>query len=217
MIQETGGNSRLLFINPVIYLSNMKPVLIIIVLLFSSFIPNEKTAPGNTWVVERSSSLAIDGSSNINKFTCDVHEYIKPDTLRWVPEESSGKLIFLNSILRLDLKRFDCHHKYITSDFRKMLKVDAHPNLIIKMVSVEGFSRDKDVKGVVDIELSGTKKRMEVVFHGTSYGHNLVKLEGKKAMKFSDFGLVPPRKIGGLIRINEEILVHFNLHFRKLI
>lgn len=195
----------------------MKTVFIIVVLTLCSFAPGERKAPWNTWVVERSSSLAIHGSSNINKFTCDVHEYIKPDTLRCVPDAGSGKYMFSNSTLCLDLERFDCHHKFITSDFRKMLKVNVHPNLVIRLVSLDEFTKEDDVKGVVEIELAGVSRRIDIVFHGKTFGHNLVKLEGKKAMKFSDFDLLPPRKIGGLVKINQEINVQFNLHFRKLI
>lgn len=191
----------------------MRFLLLTILICFSSF--QSRNVTGN-WVIERNSTLAIDGSSNINKFTCDIREYVKTDTLRSVSDEARKKYFFTNSLLSVDIKKFDCHHKYITSDFRKMLKADAYPNLVIRFISLEEFHHDGVVKGLVEIELAGKKKRMEVNYNSFHIGANQLRLEGIKLMKFSDFELEAPRKIGGLIKINEEIKVHFNLYFRKL-
>jgi hypothetical protein len=168
-------------------------------------------------VIERNSTLAIDGSSNINKFTCDVVEYLRSDTLKHVSDDLSRKFIFTNSHLSIDIKRFDCHQKFITADFRKMLKVDKYPDLQIHFVSLDEFQKDGTVAGVVIIELAGVRRRMDVVYNCKTIGGNQLKLEGQKLMRFADFALEPPKKIGGLIRINEEINVHFNLYFRKII
>ncbi len=98
-----------------------------------------------------------------------------------------------------------------------MLKVDQYPDLQIHFVSLDEFHKEGIVAGVVVIELAGVKRKMDVSYRCKAIGGNQLKLEGEKLMKFSDFQLVPPRKIGGLIRINEEINVHFNLFFRKII
>jgi hypothetical protein len=194
----------------------MKAYFLIVTLTLISFRPNEKVAV-NTWIVEKNSTLAIDGSSNINKFTCDIKEYLKIDTLRSVNDAQKKKFVFVNSSLSIDVKRFDCHHKFITADFRKMMKSEAYPNLRIYFVSLDEFHEAGIVKGLVDIELAGRRKRMEVVYKCAHIGGSQLRLQGDKQMNFSDFQLEPPKKIGGLIRINEEINVHFDLFFRKLI
>ncbi|HLO80883.1 MAG TPA: hypothetical protein VK166_07995 [Chitinophagaceae bacterium] len=191
----------------------MRFLLLIILICFSSF--QARNAAGS-WVIERNSTLAIDGSSNINQFTCDIREYVKSDTLKSVIDQARKKYFFSNSVLSVDLKRFDCHHKYITADFRKMLKTEEYPNLVIRFISLDEFHEQGIVKGLVDIELAGKKKRMEINYNCSHIGSNQLRLQGEKLMKFSDFELEAPRKIGGLIRINEEINVHFNLYFRKL-
>ena len=191
----------------------MRFLLFILLLCISSF---QSRNVAGSWVIERNSTLAIDGSSNINKFTCDIREYIKTDTLRSVNDQARRKFIFQNSHLSVDIKRFDCHHKYITSDFRKMLKSDHYPSLVIRFISLEEFHQDGIVKGLVDIELAGKRKRMEINYSCSHIGANQLRLQGVKLMKFSDFELEAPKKIGGLIRINEEIIVNFNLFFRKI-
>lgn len=191
----------------------MRLLLFIFLVCLSSF---QSRNVAGSWVIERNSTLAIDGSSNINKFTCDIQEYVKPDTLKAVNDQSRKRYMFNNSQLSVDIKRFDCHQKYITSDFRKMLKADDYPSLVIRFISLDDFSQDGVVKGLVDIELAGKKKRMELNYNCSHVGANQLRLQGVKKMMFSDFELVPPRKIGGLIKINEEIIVNFNLFFRKI-
>lgn len=191
----------------------MRFLLLIILICFSSF--QSSNVEGN-WVIEKNSTLAIDGSSNINKFTCDIHEYVNPDTLRSVNDQARKKYFFNNSHLTVDIKKFDCHHKYITSDFRRMLKADDYPSLVIRFISLEDFQQGGVVKGLVDIELAGRKKRLEINYNCSQIGSNQLRLQGVRQMKFTDFDLEAPKKIGGLIRINEEIVINFNLFFRKL-
>lgn len=171
----------------------------------------------NGWVIDRSSKLSIAGSSNINSFICDITEYVNPDTLHYEKDLKAKRLLFRNSSLSVDVKRFDCHQNYITGDFRKMLKADKYPAIRISFISLDEPQESGNVRGQVEIELAGQKKIMEIMYRCTYFGNNQVHLEGTKAMKFSDFNLEAPRKLAGLIRINEEINVSFQLFFRKII
>ena len=44
----------------------------------------------------------------------------------------------------------------------------------------------------------------------------LIHLRGKRMFKFSDFGLKPPTKMGGMIKVKEDIEVAFHLVLVKL-
>lgn len=187
----------------------------IILLGLTSF--HHKAPAFTVWAVERNSTLAIDGSSNINQFTCDVREYLRQDTLRAVSETGRPRYLFTsNSKLSLDIRRFDCHHKYITADFRRMLKSDEHPCIVIHFINLDEFRNGAEVRGQVMVELAGKRKVMDISYKCSQSGPDQTRLQGGKVMRFSDFELVPPRKIGGLIRINEEIRVNFDLYFKKL-
>ena len=193
----------------------MRFILLTILILSTSF--QTKNPILGSWVVEKASYLGIDGSSNINEFTCDIQEYLKMDTLRGMTDRDKGKYLFTtNSHLSVDIRRFDCHQKYITSDFRKMLKAEQYPCIVIRFLTLDEFRNGAVVKGQVIVELAGKKKVMDIAYNCSELTPDRVKLQGSKVMKFSDFDLVAPRKIGGLIRINEEIKVNFNLYFRKL-
>ncbi len=195
-----------------------------VLLLISAFVAMSttyRTASNKAlsrWVVESSSSLNIEGSSNINDFRCDITEYLKNDTLHYNMEDRSNRLNFTNSCVSLDIKRFDCHQKYITNDLRKTLKADQHPILKIQFLSMDNFVAEADnykVNGTLDIVLAGVVKRINVQFLVKKEAGRM-QLIGEKQLKFADFGLVPPRKLAGLIRINEDIKVNFQLRLRPI-
>jgi len=171
------------------------------------------------WVVERNSSLNIQGETNINSFQCDVTEYLKPDTLVYTKNDATKKLSFTNSCLSIDIKRFDCHNKYITEDFRSALKADKSPKLRIVFVTIEQFSNSSDnqlVKGTVDIQLADVTKRAEIAYRVKTMPGNQIQMNGSHVFSFSDFNLKAPRKLAGLIKTKDEIKVNFQLLFKAI-
>jgi hypothetical protein len=171
------------------------------------------------WVIEKTSSLNIQGSSNVTDFTCEVTEYARQDTLVYVKDDQHRKLRFLKSELSIDINRFDCHKPYITADFRHTLKSKENPCLKIRLVSLDDLNpnaMEQRVNGVTEIILAGVDKRIEVDFTAHNLGGNRLELTGQKDLHFSDFNLEPPRKLAGLIRINEDIRVNFRLVFSRI-
>jgi len=180
------------------------------------------STPNNSlarWVVERNSSLNIQGATNINSFQCDVTEYLKPDTLVYTKNDATKKLSFTNSCLVIDIKRFDCHNKFITEDFRTALKADETPNLKILFLTVDQFTNgcnNQIVKGIVDIELAHTTKRAQINYTIKSLPGNRIQMNGSQVFTFSDFNLKAPKKLAGFIRTKNQIIVNFQLFFKAI-
>ena len=171
------------------------------------------------WVVERNSSLNIQGETNINSFQCDVTEYLKPDTLVYTKNDAVKKLSFTNSCLIIDIKRFDCHNKFITEDFRSALKADENPDLKILFLTIDQFSNSYNnqiVKGIVDIELAHAVKRVEIDYTIKTLTGNRIQMNGSHVFSFSDFNLKAPKKLAGLIRTKNQIKVNFQLFFKAI-
>src|SRR6266487_2011613 len=171
-------------------------------------IPNNSLA---RWVVEKNSSLNIQGETNINNFQCDVTEYLKPDTLVYTQNDATKKLSFTNSCLAIDIKRFDCHNKFITEDFRSALKADENSKLKILFICIDQFSSNSNnqaVKGIVDIELAHVIKRAEICYTVKTLAGNRIQMNGSQIFSFSDFNLKAPKKLAGLIRTKDKIKVN---------
>jgi hypothetical protein len=163
--------------------------------------------------------LLIEGSSNINQFACDVRRYLHCDTLTFATDAKGKRLHFQCRTVHIDVSEIDCHHKFITSDLRKTLRHEQYPFMKIHFVSLDdpfAIQVGQPVKGIVEIELAGSLRRMEMVFAIKSQAGRLFHLSGSKSFFFSDFNLEPPKKLAGLIRINEDLKVTVQLFFRKI-
>ena len=192
----------------------MKLILLIIGTLFF------KSTPGPTsegWVIQKNSTLCIEGRSNINSFRCDITEYLQPDTIYLFKDEQTMKPFAIRGGLSININRFNCHHKYITNDLRKTLKADEQPVLKIKLLNIGYYNGNaENIKGWVCIELAGVTKRTEIDYLVLNSNPDVLQLNGSRKLKFSDFGLKPRHKMAGLIKVEEELTVRFQLILRSI-
>lgn len=199
-------------------MASMKKNVLFIGLLFilSGFDRPDSRA---SWVVMQGSSLTVNGSTNVNTFECDISNYSMPDTLTCIRSLLKGQSLPMNGRLNLEIEAFDCHNKMMTSDLRKTLKSRTYPVLSVKFVSINSFPDFKNpakIEGVVDIGLAGVTKRFEINYLFTADEKQLVHLKGNQHIHFSDFNLMPPSKLGGVIKAKDELLVEFKLNLKPI-
>jgi hypothetical protein len=187
------------------------------IFIFTLFSFRANVARVERWVIDKSSSLCILGKTNINNFRCDIVEYINQDTLTFYKGENSGQLTTVKGGLTIDINRFDCHQKHITTDFRKTLKADADGFMRIRFLTLKDLKTTDGyhvINGSVEIELAGIRKIVDIYFSANSPQAGRLYLVGKRQLAFSDFNLVPPRKLAGMIKVEQEINVEFRLALR---
>lgn len=168
------------------------------------------------WVVQKGGTLKVDGSTNINKFSCKITDYATPDTIAIYKNEPTKEVLLpMSGKLALDIKTFNCGHAVMTADLRKTLKAKEFPHLYISFLSLSKLPEVgktlTNIFGWVEIELAGVKKRFLVNYTFTSGSNKTFHLKGIQNINFSDFNLTPPRKLGGMIRANERLDVEFQL------
>lgn len=193
------------------------PLLLLILLPVFSFI--NVTTPAVKWVLSSNCFLKVGGSTNVNKFNCVIANYSRPDTITFY-KNNPGALLRLSGRLQLDVLNFDCHNVIMTKDLRKTLKAKDFPALTIRFISLSRYpdlnKKSDDVKGIVIIGLAGVTKQFEVDYKFIPGDGKSLTLIGSRQLNFSDFNIVPPRKIGGMIQTNNELNVEFNLRMTAL-
>lgn len=190
--------------------------LILISMLATVFFGSTPSDKG-TWVIDAGSRLAIQGSTNVNKFTCKFDYYYGSDTLQYVRNHRTGKLSFSNNKMVIPVRSFDCGAKQISNDFRKTLKSETYPQLTIAFRSLENpfVQNDCFIDGVVDINLAGVTTTYTVRYL-VNLDKNAIMLKGTRPVNFSDFGLNAPTKLQGLIRVDDVLNVEFNLVIKEV-
>jgi len=184
--------------------------IILILGLFAGVVKPTKSK----WLVQRTSTIRIAGSTNVNRFCCHVNEYTGPDT---IVLGASGESL---GALTIDIEDFNCNSRMMTSEFKSTLKYRQFPQLRIVFMNLEKVpvfgTAAETVKGWVEVELAGICKKFEVMYTSCRVSEENVDLVGSRVFCFSDFGLTPPRKMGGLVRVNDRLDVQFTLHLHQI-
>jgi hypothetical protein len=77
-------------------------------------------------------------------------------------------------------------------------------------------SKPEPIKGLVDIEIAGVNKRFEINYLMSKDEENVIHLLGSRDLNFSDFKLIPPRKLGGMIQTKDLLTVEFHLKMKTI-
>ena len=168
------------------------------------------------WVINEDSNLSVNGSTNINTFACVIAAYDQKDTI--TIKGKGDHEIPLSGSISLRTESFDCHNAMMTHDLRKTLKEKEFPMLHISFLSLSKLpqlsTKPEAITGLINIELAGTRKRFEVDYKVSVDGQKVVHLLGIRDVNFTDFNLVPPRKLGGMIKTNDKLSVVFHLRMK---
>ncbi len=177
-----------------------------------SFTANAQTK----WLISETSSMSVNGSTNINKFSCDIPNCDQDTLTVW----KSDKGIRLSGSINPNVLSFDCHKAMMTHDLRKTLKAKKYPKLHIQFLSLnelpELSGRPISISGQVEIEIAGIKKLYEIDYSISVDNDKMIHLLGSRDLNFSDFELTPPRKLGGMIKAKDQLIVAFNLNMKTI-
>ena len=197
----------------------LRPIICSLTFLLSTYVvcfsqPFEKTSETRHWLVTENSNLRVNGSTNINTFSCQIPAYNNTDTLIIVRNKGTN-VIILKGCISLSVQSFDCKNPIMTHDLRKTLKAEQYPLLHIYFLSLDKLpelsNHPESITGLVDIEIAGVKKRFEVKYLISEDAPKSIHLLGSRDVNFSDFHLIPPRKLGGMIKTNDKLSVDFHL------
>ncbi len=189
-------------------------------------VPAAVAAQPHTLVVLPGSKLRILGSTNVNRFTCAATRYAGRDTLSFSPAEEPVSIRFESGSIRVGGRAFDCGNPIMTSDFRQTLKVKEHPTVEIRLLQTVGWTEAvaaldescnrRAVATVLEVVVAGRARRVELPCEVVWVAGDELRLVGKGDFRFADFGLTPPERLFGTVRVAEAIDVSFDLHLRSV-
>lgn len=149
-------------------------------------------------VFAQKNGLEINGWTNINTFKCSNPKF----------KNSSSVYSFTGNQLpniSVAVDDFDCRNKMMTADFRKVLQSDKYPNLNIRFIEFKKSNSNK-FEAVVEVKMMTVARKYNIEF--SLYNNSLV---GNKRLRFSDFKIVPPKKMGGMVYVKDELDLVFSL------
>lgn len=192
-------------------------ILVLFGFLILSLIATDSLRAQNLTVQKENSSLAIEGHSNVNQFRCEANDYktiIERTSNPDQPEEEVENQLTVHISIEVD--GFECGRSRMNRDLRDALKVNQHPTIDFEYISTREMSYDDSsdrytLQVTGDLTVAGTTNRIEFEINGVLLNGNLVRAKGEKLILMSDYNIEPPVALFGLIKVQEELTVLFDL------
>lgn len=171
-----------------------------------------------SYSIKENSSLTLMGSSNINSFQCTTYENISKGFIYIITEDEQDYVKFANAILKINVKSFDCGNQIMNKDLYKTLNANESPTIDVELLGASPLTSGKILKSgdgrfVADvaITLNGNSKADQLIIQWEKTGYNVYRFTGNKELKMSDFDIESPVAALGLIKVRDEITIHFDL------
>jgi hypothetical protein len=155
-----------------------------------------------------SNYILISGESNINQFSFTYNSANEKDTKIGVYPEDSG---FFE--ISIPIRDFEASNPLMYNDFLKIMKATEYPRIKISLSrhQLELANTGADpLCPVIAITIAGTTRAYRI---NCNINNCLDKIyiNGSKKIRFSDFNLSPPKKLNGLVKVQDEININFGL------
>lgn len=177
--------------------------------------PKSALTQHTQWVIHKNSSLQVAGTSNVKDFTCRLESVELPDTLAFTLSAAAQIIVFKQHKLCIPVDPFDCGNPLIQKDFKRTLKCDTFPNIELQFLDLRlsggKFWWKEPLQGAISITIGGKAKRYLLDYDLHIYGQEVIELNGQRTLSLADFSLTPPKRLAGLVKIDEEVNVSFRL------
>lgn len=171
-----------------------------------------------SYSIKENSSLTLMGSSNVNSFQCSSNENLSNGIIYILTEDEKDYVKFTDAVLKINVKSFDCENPMMTKDFYKTLHANESPTIDVELLGASPLAGTKILKSnkgrfVADIAitLNGISKSDQLIVYWEKTGLNVFRFIGDKELKMSDFDIDSPVAALGLIKVRDEITIHFDL------
>ncbi len=173
------------------------------------------------FVIQDESELHIDGSSNVNQFSCVClcYEKNRPHTFQVEPGDPQGTVYFDGTVLKLRTERLDCGHRGINGDLYNTLEANDHPYIEIELlqarqqgaVSLTSAGQSVPLEAVTAITIAGVTRKIKMDVQGRRLAPDRYRFTATHDLFMSDFQLEPPRPLFGLVKVDDRIQINFDL------
>ena len=192
-----------------------KVLLLLFCILMLAFTSNKSDFKMASCIIEDNSKLGIIGSTNVSTFSCDLNFDNVNSKVKTLYQKIGNKIKFQDAHLEFSNTCFDCGSNLMNKDFLEMLDTKNHPQITLDLKEItKNPINANEVIALVNISLAGHSKFYSI-WLTTEHG-NLLKASGCLNLKLSDFNLDPPKKVLGLVVVEDAIEIALDLNIKTL-
>lgn len=170
-------------------------------------------------IIKEETRLVLSGSTNVNKFSCDVFQQESNDTLQAILRNIDNIILFNNGVIKFNVNKINCGNKKIDKDLQKALKSKEFPFITFNLIDIsipENEVNTKPIVANITIIVAGVTKSHSVEFERVSSDNRIIVFEGEKIIDINSFDIIPPTTLMDLIQVKEFINIKFLLEMALL-
>ncbi len=160
-----------------------------------------------------SSSISINGKSNVNSFSCSYTNPFPDVTLQHTSTLRGNKFEVVGDTLGLKIREFDCGKRGVNRDMRKTLKEKDQPTINAWIDRIT-LNEAGEAIAVLSVSIAGVTNPYEMKIEETP-DTNLLEIKGEQEIFLSDFKLETPSALFGLVTVDDRFVVEFELNIKQ--
>ena len=184
------------------------------------FVTGMASAQDITLQATESSSMIIDGDSNVHNWEAEVTqvngtlvlqniESVNPDSL--TPES------FKSLTLTIPVDGIDADSRGLRKNIHKYMEKDDHPNVTFELIDVSEVANQNGslmISGTGTITAIGSEYDVEMQVTATVQNGG-IHITGEQDLLMTDFGIDPPTAVFGTIRSADEVIIKLDVTFSR--
>ena len=170
-------------------------------LLLCFFLMSSEAEP---YLIIQEKRITVNGNTSIGSFSCDYGVSGKNDLL-FINKLASSPYSF-----SVPVDAFRCGNFLLNRDFRATLKAKEYPEISVQVLKLNKDKKNT-FRGTIKLFLVGKSKTIaDVEFTIKAQDNNRI-LSTEFIFSASEFDLIPPKKLGGLIEADDEMEIIVSL------
>ena len=153
--------------------------------------------------------VLIEGSTNLTQFQLSYSE----DTFSLLPACNLGSSEFL--MMAIPAQKINAESLSMQNDFMELINANIHPTIIISLN--EKITSDKlnlaVLRHQISLTMNGVTKTYACFSEIKKKEYDNWHLTGRLGVRLTDFGIEPPRKFFGLVKVDDEVFISFKILF----
>lgn len=152
--------------------------------------------------------IKINGSTNINHF--HFEQKLNDEKILTKGNPSSGQKLDL----QIAAHDFKPSNPLMYKDFLKFIKAEEYPYINITIFFEQlrlPAGNPQTIIPKIEVGLAGKTQTYKIPGEIFQCRRNGIHLQGKVDINLEDFGLEPPTKFMGMVKVNKEVFINFGL------
>ncbi len=183
-----------------------------------------QAAQADRYVTLEASRLWIEGRSNVNRFDCDAAGYDVTAIVHGSPGRIDEPITWEHATVNvaIPVDGFDCGNERMERDLEKALNAAQFPQILFDFIAgrnvtgqMEDSGESRRLRVWGDLSVAGERRSIDFVVEGSRDEAGRIHASGATPIRMSNFGVNPPRRFLGLVRVHDELMVGFDLILRR--